>query len=128
LVGFPGHVIAQTSNVPVAGVYYIAASALLLVSSGEAVYCYTTSGANGAGVFDMQAGSNVAGYTSTAPSDAIFITAGDIFQFWCYDKGGTTSSVVEAAITATLINNSTSDPRHSQMPSSTDPLAPTPSN
>src|SRR5450631_191025 len=110
LVGFPGHVIAQTSNVPVAGVYYIAASALLLVSSGEAVYCYTTSGANGAGVFDMQAGSNVAGYTSTAPSDAIFITAGDIFQFWCYDKGGTTSSVVEAAITATLINNSTSDP------------------
>jgi hypothetical protein len=108
-------------------VYYIAASALLDVSSGDGVYCYTTTGANGINVFDMQAGSNVPGFVSTAPSDAIFISAGDVFQFYCYSGGAdTTSSVFDAALTATLIDSSFAPKksRHQRMHSSNDPTGP----
>jgi hypothetical protein len=128
---FPGTLVAQTSAVQVTGNYYIAASALLYVSPSDSVYCYTTTGSNGAGVFDMQAGSGVAGYVSTAPSDAIFIGAGDVFQFYCYSKGSdTTSSVYDAALTATLINSSFAPKksRHSPVQSSSDPTGPHASN
>jgi len=124
---FPGSVVAQTNSVPATGVYYIAASALLDVASGDGVYCYTTTGSNGGGVFDMQAGSNVAGFVSTAPSDAIFIGQGDVFQLWCYTATNNPSSFVyDAALTSTLINSSFAPKkqRHSQMPPSTDPSGP----
>jgi hypothetical protein len=129
LAGFPGTVVAQTNAVPASGVYYIDASALLNMASGEGVYCYTSTGANGGGVFDMQAGANIPGFLSTAPSDAIFINQGDVFQFWCYDSGGSSSQVYDAAITATLINSSFAPkkPRHSLVPS-TDPTGPHASN
>jgi hypothetical protein len=121
-----GTLVAQTNPVATSGVYYIAAS-VLLNSAADGAYCYTTTGANGVGVFDMQAGTNVAGFQSTAPSDAIFISAGDVFQLYCYSNSGT-SSVYDAALTATLINSHSPvvrRARRSLVPSS-DPTGPHP--
>jgi hypothetical protein len=127
LAFFPGTLVAQTNPVPATGVYFIDASVLLNVAANDGAYCYTTTGANGAGVFDMQAGSNVTGFVSTAPSDAIFIGQGDVFQLYCYSAGAdNNSSVNQAALTATLINSSfaSKKPRHSHAPPSSDPTGP----
>jgi hypothetical protein len=114
LSGFPGSLVAQSNTIQTSGIYYINATALLDVGQGEGAYCYTTTGFNGAGVFDSQGGSSAGVPTNSgifqqaAASDAIFVSAGDALQLWCYNStnnGTNNSSVFSSFSTATLIGN-----------------------
>jgi hypothetical protein len=114
LSGFPGSLVAQSNTIQTSGVYYINATALLDVGQGEGAYCYTTTVFNGAGVFDSQGGSSAGVPTNSgifqqaAASDAIFVSAGDALQLWCYNStnnGTNNSSVFSSFSTATLIGN-----------------------
>lgn len=112
LSGFPGSLVAQSNTIQTSGVYYINSTALLDVGQGEGAYCYTTTVFNGAGVFDSQGGSSAGVPTNSgifqqaAASDAIFVSAGDALQLWCYNStnnGSNNSSVFSSFSTATLI-------------------------
>jgi len=135
MAGFPGTVVAQSNAVGTSGVYYINATALVVDGAGEGIYCYTSTVANGGGIFGNQSGTNVAAnlsygvYSSVAVADVWFIGAGDAFQLWCYNatgNGTNNSSVYDSASTATLINSPDipKKQKHSRVVPSNEPTGP----
>lgn len=101
---FPGILVAQTSPVT-AGTYFINASALLDITSGDEVFCYTTS-ANNQNFPTNFGGSSLGGFLlQDSNTDVLTVGSGDAFQLFCYSAVTQNSSVFNATITATLINN-----------------------
>jgi hypothetical protein len=91
-------------------VYYVNASALLVVGANEGAYCYASTASEGGG--GTQGGSSIGAqigtgaYQQASMTDTIFASAGDAFVLWCYGTSSTpTSTVYNSALTATLINS-----------------------
>jgi hypothetical protein len=100
-----GVLIAQTPTV-VAGTYFISASTLLNVASGDSTFCYTTTVKTQS--INSYGGSSVGGgYQQASNTDVFSVSAGDAFQLWCYSEQQT-SSAFGGTITATLINSASS--------------------
>src|ERR1700733_179241 len=101
---FPGILVAQTPAVN-AGTYFINASALLDITSGDEVFCYTTS-VNNPNFPTNFGGSNFGGFLQQdSNTDVLTVSAGDAFQLFCYSAVTQNSSVFNGTITATLINS-----------------------
>jgi hypothetical protein len=104
--GVPGTVVAQTNPVSTTGVYYIDATALLNVASGDGVYCYLTT-VNNAFFDGTQGGTNIAGFGQAAISDSWFIGVGDSIQLLCESATNNASSgVFSSSLSAILISSS----------------------
>jgi hypothetical protein len=104
LTGFPGALIAQTPAV-VSGTYFVSASTLLLLASGDDGFCYITT-VNNAGTTHNYGGTGLGdSYVQASNTDVWTVSAGDAFQLWCYN-GGFSSEVFNSYLTATLINSS----------------------
>ena len=101
---FPGIVIVQTGPVAADGDYFISATAFLTISPVDelGVFCYDTTASNGNPI--QFGGSNGPGDQQASISDRIHVQAGDSFQLRCYGTVGGNSSVINAGLTATLIN------------------------
>jgi hypothetical protein len=85
-------------------VYFISASAMPFVSSdGNFAFCYDTLASSGSA---HQYGGSYASnnYVAASISDALFVSAGDSVQLYCY-ASGSSSFLFNAGITATLINS-----------------------
>ena len=103
--------VAQTPPV-VAGTYFISASTLLDVASGDGAYCYVAT-ANGAGLTPNYGGaynpSTTTAFAQASNTNVVTVVAGDSIELWCYDHTGG-STVYNSAITATLIGSVTASP------------------
>lgn len=87
LAGAPGTVVAQTNTIGTSGTYYITASALLVIDSGDrGAFCYVAS-ANNPNPDGMFGGTTSTGYQQASVSDALTVSAGDILELWCYSNG-----------------------------------------
>lgn len=107
------YVIAQTAAVG-AGTYYVSASTLLLISSGDAAFCITSTVNNGGNTHNYGGSSLGGGYQQVSNTDVWIVSAGDAFQLVCYDNNAD-SAVYNGTITATLINSaSDANPQHAQ--------------
>jgi hypothetical protein len=107
-------VVAFTNPIPVTGVYYINASALLIVQPGDRAFCYVTlksdptnDGLQGGGSNEDTLAASLFAQASIADSRVVF--ADDAIQLTCYSQGSSDvgpSGVQNASITAILINSS----------------------
>jgi hypothetical protein len=105
LTSYPGALIAETAAVQ-AGTYFVSASTLLLLASGDDGFCYITS-VNNAGTTNNYGGFGTGGtYVQASNTDVFTVTDGDAFELFCYN-GGFSSEVFNATLTATLINSAT---------------------
>ncbi len=105
LAGYPGALIAETGPVQ-AGTYFVSASTLFFLASGDDGFCYITT-VNNAGTTDNYGGTGTGGtYEQASNTDVFTVTAGDAFELFCYN-GGFSSEVFNATLTATLINSAT---------------------
>jgi hypothetical protein len=106
-----GVLIAQTPAV-VAGTYFVSASTLLHIASGDSAFCYTTTVKTQS--INSYGGSSLGGgYQQASNTDVFAVGAGDAFQLWCYDEQQT-SDVFGSTITATLINSASSSKKASR--------------
>lgn len=102
--GYPGTLIAQTLPA-VSGTYFVSASTLLFLASGDDGFCYITT-VNNAGATHNFGGTGLGGtYVQVSNTDVWTVSAGDAFQLWCYN-GGFSSEVFNTYLTATLMNSS----------------------
>ena len=105
LTGFPGALIAETAPAQ-AGTYFVSASTLLLLATGDDGFCYITS-VNNAGVTNNYGGFGTGGtYVQASNTDVFTVLEGDAFELFCYN-GGFNSEAFNATLTATLINSAT---------------------
>jgi Collagen triple helix repeat (20 copies) len=94
-----------TDEIETTGTYFVTATALLQVASGDGGYCYATTADEGGG--GTQGGSNTAGYQQASVTNSIFAEAGDFIEFYCYSAANTdATNVFNSALTAVLINSS----------------------
>jgi len=102
---FPGVLVAQTAPVATSGAYFISATALLDIDTGDdgGAFCYDTTASSGEPI--QYGGSSIAGFQQAAVTDQIQVTAGDSVQFFCYGSEGNVSEVFNGGLTATLINS-----------------------
>jgi hypothetical protein len=101
LTGYPGALVAETAAVQ-AGTYFVSASELLLLASGDDGFCYITS-VNNNGTTNNYGGFGTGGtYVQASNTDVFTVSAGDAFELFCYN-GGFSSEVFNA----TLINSAT---------------------
>jgi hypothetical protein len=102
---FPGIVVVQTGPVAADGDYFISASAFLTISPVDELgaFCYDTTASNGNPI--QFAGSSVPGDEQASITDRIRLQAGDSLLLRCYGTVGGNSSVINAGITATLIDH-----------------------
>jgi hypothetical protein len=99
-------VVAQTNPVGISGTYFISASALPFVVSGDSfTFCYDALASSGSGN-QYGGGDTAGGYIQASISDVLFVGAGDSIQYLCYSGGSAGDFVFNAGITATLINSS----------------------
>lgn len=113
LPAFPGTLIAKSSPVAASGTYFISASALVDVEDNSGVFCYDTTARSGS-PFQF-GGSTLIGLQQASITDAISVSAGDSFQLWCSGSDNDVSELLNAGITATLINSAfdtSKKPRH----------------
>lgn len=115
---YTGVLVNQTAAVATAGTYYLSASVLLVMASGDTAgdYCYMTT-ADQFPTTHMYAGTQfTSGYSTLSMTDVFSMAAGDSAEVWCYDgSGGTlTSSVYDSTLTATLINSANNDVKPSR--------------
>jgi hypothetical protein len=104
LTDSPGVEIAHTNPVAATGTYFVSATALLeSAADSSGALCYDTTASSGSP--SQFAGSSSFGFQQASIADVITVSAGDSFQLWCFTQNGGTSSVFNAGITATLINN-----------------------
>jgi hypothetical protein len=98
--------VAQTNPVGISGTYFISASVLPFVASGDSfTFCYDTLASSGS-ASQYGVGDTSDGYIQASISDVLFVGAGDSVKPLCY-SGGTAGDVAfNAGITATLINSS----------------------
>jgi len=105
LAGYPGVLVAETDAVQ-AGTYFVSASTLMLLASGDDGFCYITS-VNNNGTTNNYGGFGTGGtYVQASNTDVFTVSAGDAFELFCYN-GGFSSEVFNATLTATLINSAT---------------------
>jgi hypothetical protein len=100
--GFPGVLVAETAPV-VEGTYYVTASTLLTVGSGDRAFCFTntpTSGDRDFGGSGLAAGGQQASNTNV-----LFANANDTIQLRCYSGQNLTSRVFSGTVTAVLISD-----------------------
>lgn len=118
-VQYPGIMVNQTAAIATSGTYYLSASVLLDIDSGDTGgdFCFITT-ANTFPATDNYGGSGLTGgYQAGSMTDIFFIEAGDSAQVWCYDAstGDALSTLYDSNLTATLINSaSDAKPRHSK--------------
>lgn len=106
LAGYPGALIAETGAVQ-AGTYFVSASELFALASGDDGFCYITT-VNNNGTTGNYGGTGTGGtYAQASNTDVFTVSAGDAFELFCYN-GGFSSEVFNATLTATLINSATS--------------------
>jgi hypothetical protein len=99
-------VVAQTNPVGISGTYFISASALPFVVSGDSfTFCYDALTSSGS-ASQYGGGDTAGGYMQASISDVLFVGAGDSIQYLCYSGGSAGDFVFNAGITATLINSS----------------------
>ena len=109
---YPGVVVAQTAAVA-GGTYYVSASTLLDIASGDSAYCYSTT-VNIGGFHTLGGSSLGGGFQQASTTDVWNVSGGDAFQLKCYDINAD-STVYTGTITAILINSpSDAKPNHSQ--------------
>jgi hypothetical protein len=88
-----------------AGTYYVNATALLDVASGDTQgFCYIAKGSDGQAL--SYGGSVQEGWFTAAETLAVSVNAGDTLQEWCYTDGSNGSFVYNAGITANRILSS----------------------
>src|SRR6202451_1549404 len=105
LTGYPGALVAETDAVQ-AGTYFVSASTLLLLASGDDGFCYITN-VNNNGTTNNYGGFGTGGtYVQASNTDVFTVSAGDAFELFCYN-GGFSSEAFNATLTATLLNNAT---------------------
>jgi hypothetical protein len=99
--------VAQTNPVGISGTYFISASVLPFVASGDSfTFCYDTLASSGS-ASQYGVGDTSDGYIQASISDVLFVGAGDSVKPLCY-SGGTAGDVAfNAGITATLITAQT---------------------
>jgi hypothetical protein len=103
LAAYPGVLVAETPAVQ-AGTYFVSASTLFFLATGDDGFCYITS-VNNAGVTGNYGGTGTGGsYAQASNTDVFSVTDGDAFQLFCYNAG-LSSEVFNATMTATLINS-----------------------
>jgi hypothetical protein len=106
LAAYPGVLVAETPAVK-AGTYFVSASTLFYLASGDDGFCYITS-VNNAGVTGNYSGTGTGGtYQQASNTDVFTVTAGDAFELFCYNAG-LSSEVFNTTMTATLINTAVS--------------------
>jgi hypothetical protein len=94
-----------------AGTYYVSASALLSVASGDDAFCFITTADNFPSTHNY-GGTSGSGYQQSSNTDVWSVAAGDAFQLACYDVNSD-SGLFDASLTATLINSaSDANPQH----------------
>jgi hypothetical protein len=100
-------VVAQTNPVGISGTYFISASVLPFVTSGDAyAFCYDALASSGS-ASQYGGGDTAGGYMQASISDVLFVGSGDSVQLLCF-SGGTAGDVAfNAGITATLITAQT---------------------
>ena len=106
LPAFPGRLVAQTNPVATSGTYFISASALLDVETGDTVLCVDTTASSGSP--SQFGGSTQFGLQQASITDVISVSAGDSFQLWC--SSNSDSLADNAGMTAILINNPADNP------------------
>ena len=90
LTTFPGTMIAQTPTVS-GGIYFVSASALLDIPTGDVGFCYATT-MNGVLGTSNFGGSSLSGDLQQASNTDVFVVDdGDAFQLFCYSNQGTTT-------------------------------------
>ena len=104
-IGTTFTLVAQTNVVGTSGTYFISASAMPFIKTGDSyVFCFDTLASSGSpSQYGAGYGSGV--YVNPSITDALFVGAGDSVQLWCYAGGNNGSLAFNAGITATLINN-----------------------
>jgi hypothetical protein len=102
MTAYPGTLIAQTAAVA-AGLYYVSASTLLDIVSGDEGFCYITTVDNAPATHNY-GGTAATGYTQVSNTDVWSVSEGDAVQLFCYDEGFS-SGVFNGTLTATLINS-----------------------
>jgi hypothetical protein len=103
LAAYPGTVVTTSDAVTTSGAYFITATALLDVASGDGTYCYITTVDNNF-LDGTQMGSDIAGFGSTAVTDEWFVESGDVIELICYSENAD-SNVNNSALTAVLMNS-----------------------
>jgi Collagen triple helix repeat (20 copies) len=104
LVTYPGVLVAETAPVA-AGTYFVSASTLLQLTSGDEGFCYTTT-ASGQTTGNY-GGMTGTGYAQASNTDVFTVSDGDAIELWCYDVEND-STVYGGTVTATLIGSVTS--------------------
>lgn len=95
--------VASTGSLP-AGTYYVNATALLWLASGDNVgFCNIT---KGSGALVAYGGAETVGWGQTASTAAVNVNAGDTLQEWCYSGGNNGSVAYNAGITAIRVLSS----------------------
>jgi hypothetical protein len=88
-----------------AGTYYVNATALLLVATGDRFgFCYVAKGSTNAAV--SYGGAFQENYVQAAESIAMSISSGDTVQEWCYAGGSNGSVAYNSGITAIRVLSS----------------------
>jgi len=102
-------VIVSTNPLP-AGIYFVTATALLNVASGDiGGFCIIRKGSDSATAFS-EGGATQTGIVQAAETMTTSISAGDNYEEDCFDTGGIPSTVVGAGITAVrILGNLSSD-------------------
>jgi len=110
-----GTYVLITNSVETSGVYFINASALLNVASGDGVYCNITTENQGSSS-TTAGGSNSPGFNQASMTQALFISAGDQIVLNCYSATNNASSEVwESGLTAFLINSADANVKANQL-------------
>ena len=100
-------IVTQTNTIATTGTYFISASALPFVVAGDKdVFCYDALASTGGNPSQFGGSFQSDNYAPVSITDALFITAGDTVQLGCETDGDNGSFVLNAGITATLINSS----------------------
>ena len=96
--------VASTGSLP-GGTYYVNATALLFVASGDVDgFCYVVKGSGGGAV--AYGGTQTTGYGQAASTAAVNVSSGDTLQQWCYTGGANGSAAFNAGITAIRVLSS----------------------
>ena len=95
--------VASTGSLP-GGTYYVNATALLFIASGDGeAFCNISKGSGGLVAYG---GSENTGWGNTASTAAVNVNSGDTLQEWCYSGGNNGSVAYNAGITAIRVLSS----------------------
>lgn len=112
-LGKIGRYVLFSNDIQQSGVYYVNASALLNIASGDGVYCNITTGLSGTPT--TQGGSNTPGFNQASMTQSLFVNAGDAIVVNCYSATDNPSSEVwQSSLTALLIGSADANVKPSQ--------------